>query len=52
MKITKRILKSIGCCNDGINKFINTPNLHNIDDNINSIIIKDDLQMFNDFVYF
>ena len=52
MKITKRILKSIGCCNDGIYKFINTPELHDIDDNINSIIIKDDVKLFNDFIYF
>jgi len=50
MKLTKRILKSLGCCNDGIYKFINTPELHDID-NIKYIIIKDDIEMFNDFVY-
>jgi len=52
MKITKRLLKSLGSCESGIYKFINTPELHDIDDNIKSIIIKDDIEMFNDFVYF
>jgi len=52
MKITKRLLKSLRCCDDGIYKFINTPELHDIDDNINSIIIKNKSQTFDDFVYF
>jgi len=30
MKITKRLLKSLGCCESGIYKFINTPELHDI----------------------
>ena len=52
MKITKKLLKKLGCCEDGIDKFINTKELHNLDSDIKSIIIKDDKNMFNDFVFF
>jgi YD repeat-containing protein len=52
MQITKRDLKRLKCCESGISKFMNTPALHNIDDNIKSIIIKYDMDMFSDFVYF
>ena len=52
MKITKKLLKKLGCCEYGIIKFINTPELHNIDNDIKSIIIKDDKKIFNDFVFF
>ena len=52
MKITKNLLKKLGCCEDGIAKFINTKELHNLDSDIKSIIIKDDKNMFNDFVFF
>jgi len=34
MKITKKILKILECCDSGIFKFINTPELHNINDDV------------------
>ena len=52
MKITKRLLKKLGCCEYGINSFMNTPELHDIDNDIKSIIIKNDIEMFDDFVFF
>jgi len=52
MKITKKILKILECCDSGIFKFINTSELHNINDDIKGIIIKDDINMFRDFVFF
>ena len=42
MKITLKYLQSIECCQDAINKFNNTPELHDIDiDNIKEIITGD-----------
>jgi len=50
MEITKEILKKMGCSNDGIIKFINTPELHNTE-NVKSITVTDE-DIFTDFVFF
>jgi len=44
MKITVDLLKSISACEDGIIKFNNTPELHNLDiTNISEITVGDEL---------
>tara|TARA_Y100000310_G_scaffold307018_1_gene348681 strand:+ start:2751 stop:3482 length:732 start_codon:yes stop_codon:yes gene_type:complete len=48
--ITEKLLKKIGCCENGIRKFRNTKILHNVELPIDSIIT-DNEQLYNDIYY-
>ena len=47
MKFTEKLLKEIGCCEEGIKKFLNTPDIRNIEFPINSFVT-DNCELYND----